>query len=175
MTPPSVLTPPSATTLPLHTPLGEFVLHAAGTQLVGIELPVDVEKSRRGAAAEVAGPGESAPSRMVLDEAARQLREYMAGGRTDFDLPVAFSGTAFQEEVWAELVRIPYGTTITYGELARRVGRAGAARAVGQANGRNPVPIVVPCHRVVASDGIGGYGGGLPLKRALLALEGVKA
>jgi methylated-DNA-[protein]-cysteine S-methyltransferase len=84
-------------------------------------------------------------------------------------------GTEFQKEVWAELSRIPYGETISYGELARRVGRPRGPRAVGQANGKNPIAIIVPCHRVVASNGIGGYGGGLPLKRALLTLEGVAA
>ena len=84
-------------------------------------------------------------------------------------------GTPFQKDVWAELSRIPYGETISYGELARRVGRPKGPRAVGQANGRNPIAIIVPCHRVLASNGIGGYGGGLPCKRALLALEGVTA
>ena len=84
-------------------------------------------------------------------------------------------GTEFQREVWAELSRIPYGETISYGELARRVGRPRGPRAVGQANGKNPIAIIVPCHRVVAGNGIGGYGGGLPLKRALLTLEGVTA
>ena len=82
-------------------------------------------------------------------------------------------GTPFQKEVWAELTRIGYGKTISYGELARRVGCPKGPRAVGQANGRNPIPIIVPCHRVLASNGIGGYGGGLKVKRALLALEGV--
>jgi methylated-DNA-[protein]-cysteine S-methyltransferase len=77
--------------------------------------------------------------------------------------------------VWAELARIPYGETISYGELARRVGRPKGPRAVGQANGKNPIPIIVPCHRVLAGNGIGGYGGGLPMKRALLAVEGVTA
>jgi methylated-DNA-[protein]-cysteine S-methyltransferase len=84
-------------------------------------------------------------------------------------------GTEFQREVWAELSRIPYGETISYGELARRVGRPRGPRAVGQANGKNPIAIIVPCHRVVAGNGIGGYGGGLPMKRALLMLEGVTA
>jgi len=84
-------------------------------------------------------------------------------------------GTDFQRQVWSELTRIPYGETISYGEVARRVGRPSAPRAVGQANGRNPIPVIVPCHRVVASDGIGGYGGGLNVKRKLLAVEGVTA
>ena len=108
----------------------------------------------------------------VLKETATQLEEYFAGERTDFDLPMELDGTPFQREVWAELTRIPYGETISYGELARRVGRPNGPRAVGQANGRNPIPIIVPCHRVLASNGIGGYGGGLEVKRALLAAGG---
>jgi methylated-DNA-[protein]-cysteine S-methyltransferase len=109
----------------------------------------------------------------VLEQAALQLEEYFAGERTVFDVPMALDGTPFQREVWGELTRIPYGQTISYGELARRVGRPKGPRAVGQANGRNPIPIIVPCHRVVAGNGLGGYGGGRPVKRALLAVEGV--
>lgn len=103
-----------------------------------------------------------------------QLAEYFAGRRRDFDLPLAPRGTDFQRAVWSELTRVPYGRTVSYGELASRVGRAGASRAVGGANNRNPLPIVVPCHRVIGADGsLTGYGGGLDRKRALLALEGV--
>jgi methylated-DNA-[protein]-cysteine S-methyltransferase len=101
-----------------------------------------------------------------------QLDEYFAGDRTTFDLPVQLAGTPFQHEVWHALQAIPYGTTISYGELARRIGRSAAVRAVGLANGKNPVSIVVPCHRVVGSDGsLTGYGGGLERKRYLLELE----
>jgi methylated-DNA-[protein]-cysteine S-methyltransferase len=107
-----------------------------------------------------------------IGEAARQLREYFAGKRTQFDLPLAPEGTAFQRSVWRQLQAIPYGETISYGELARRVGKPKASRAVGSANGANPLPIVIPCHRVIASDGtLGGFGGGLPIKEMLLALE----
>jgi methylated-DNA-[protein]-cysteine S-methyltransferase len=106
---------------------------------------------------------------------AAQLDEYFAGERTTFDVPMRVDGTDFQRRVWTELCGIPYGETISYGELARRVGRPKGPRAVGQANGRNPIAIIVPCHRVLASNGIGGYGGGLTCKRALLALEGVTA
>lgn len=102
-----------------------------------------------------------------------QLDEYAGGARRAFDLPLALAGTPFQLRVWEELRRIPYGATISYGELARRIGRPAAVRAVAQACGANPVPVVVPCHRVVGSDGrLVGYGGGLPWKRFLLELEG---
>lgn len=104
----------------------------------------------------------------------RALEEYLAGARRTFDdLVLAPKGTAFQLRVWAELRRIPFGTTTTYGDIARRIGRPGAARAVGLANGRNPIGIVVPCHRVIGSDGdLTGYGGGLPMKAWLLRHEG---
>jgi len=102
-----------------------------------------------------------------------QLREYFAGTRRVFDLPLAAQGTTFQLGVWRALREIPYGETRSYGELARRLGLAGAARAVGVANGANPLPIIVPCHRVIGADGsLTGFGGGLPIKRALLELEG---
>lgn len=103
----------------------------------------------------------------------RQLDEYLAGTRRLFDLEVAPSGTPFQRRVWTEVATIPYGTTVSYGELAARLGDPGAARAVGAANGRNPIPIVIPCHRVVGADGsLVGYGGGLELKQTLLEFEG---
>lgn len=104
--------------------------------------------------------------------ARQQLEEYFAGMRRQFDLPLQPLGTPFQREVWRELTRIPYGATISYGELARRIGQPQAVRAVGAANGRNPLPIVVPCHRVIGADGsLTGFGGGLPAKRHLLSLE----
>jgi methylated-DNA-[protein]-cysteine S-methyltransferase len=105
-------------------------------------------------------------------ESIRQLQAYFAGELQEFDLPLAPTGTPFQITVWRELQAIPYGETISYGELARRIGRPKAARAVGLANGANPLPLVVPCHRVVGSDGrLTGYGGGLPIKEALLVHE----
>lgn len=101
-----------------------------------------------------------------------QLDEYFAGERQHFDLPLHPLGTPFQLTVWEELRRIPYGQTISYGELARRIGKPKAMRAVGAANGRNPLPIVVPCHRVIGADGsLTGFGGGLFIKRHLLLLE----
>jgi AraC family transcriptional regulator of adaptative response/methylated-DNA-[protein]-cysteine methyltransferase len=108
----------------------------------------------------------------LLDELERQLRAYFAGERRDFDLPLDIPGSPFQERVWNELRRIPYGATISYRELAERVEAGGAFRAVGRANGANRVAVIVPCHRVIAAGGgLGGYGGGLDAKRHLLALE----
>lgn len=103
---------------------------------------------------------------------AEQVREYCAGKRQAFTLKLAARGTPFQHKVWSALLRIPFGTTTSYGALAAKIGHAGAARAVGLANGSNPIGLIVPCHRVIGSDGsLTGYGGGLPLKRALLAHE----
>jgi len=102
----------------------------------------------------------------------QQLAEYFAGERKDFDLPLQLSGTEFQVQVLEELQRIPYGETTSYGDIATRIGRPKAVRAVGAANGRNPLPIVIPCHRVIGSSGdLTGFGGGLDLKEALLRLE----
>jgi methylated-DNA-[protein]-cysteine S-methyltransferase len=112
---------------------------------------------------------ESSPFRSL----ARQLGEYFARERREFDLALAPEGTPFQLATWLALRSIPYGTTISYAELASRVGRPAASRAVGAANGQNPLPIVVPCHRVIGKDGsLTGFGGGLPTKQALLELEG---
>lgn len=106
--------------------------------------------------------------------AVRQLHEYFHAGRRRFDLPLRLDGTPFQRAVWAFLLTIPYGRTYTYGEVAELIGKPGAARAVGAAVGRNPISIVVPCHRIVgAGGGLGGYGGGLDTKRFLLQLEGI--
>ena len=121
--------------------------------------------------------GARIPPNGILDEQANrvyidQLSEYFAGNRKDFDLPLDLNGTAFQLSVWRALLKIPYGETRTYGEIARSLGKPQAARAVGMANHDNPVAVVVPCHRVVGHDGsLTGYAGGLHLKRALLALE----
>lgn len=107
-----------------------------------------------------------------IGEASRQLAEYFDGKRIHFDLPLAPEGTAFQRSVWRQLQEIPFGVTISYGELARRVGNPKASRAVGSANGANRLPIVIPCHRVIAGDGtLGGFSGGLPTKQTLLGLE----
>lgn len=112
------------------------------------------------------------PDSGTLGDAARQLTEYFEGRRRTFDMRLAPEGTDFQKTVWNALLEIPYGETTSYGELARRIGNPKAVRAVGLANGSNPISIVIPCHRVIGSDGsLVGYGGGLPVKQALLALE----
>lgn len=112
----------------------------------------------------------------VLTRAAHQLLQYVAGQRQVFDVPLRAHGTPFQKRVWDELLRIPYGQTISYQDLARRIGQPTASRAVGLANGRNPLAIVVPCHRVIGASGqLTGYGGGLPRKRWLLDLEARQA
>ena len=109
----------------------------------------------------------------VCEKALKQISEYFAGTRQEFDLPIALDGTEFQQQVWQELQNIPFGQTVSYGDLARSIGKPSAVRAVGAANGDNPVSIIVPCHRVIGSDGgLTGYGGGLPRKQWLLKHEG---
>ena len=107
-----------------------------------------------------------------LEDAAHQLREYFAGRLTHFNLPLAPQGTAFRKKVWFHLAQLPYGKIISYRDLAEQVGNPKACRAVGAANGANPIPIIIPCHRVIGSNGkLTGYAGGLPIKEGLLALE----
>jgi methylated-DNA-[protein]-cysteine S-methyltransferase len=114
------------------------------------------------------------PDAEPLPAVRAQLGEYLAGRRRDFDLPLDLAGTEFQKLCWQELLRIPFGETRSYGEMARRIGRPTAVRAVGGANHDNPIGVIVPCHRVIGADGsLTGYGGGLDMKRILLELEGV--
>lgn len=149
--------------LTLDSPLGTLTLGSDGAALTCVwfgDLP----------GAPVHDPDE------VVRAAAKQLREFFAGTRRAFDLPLAPQGTPFQLRVWRALCEIPYGETESYGALAKRVGRPGGARAVGLANGKNPHAIIVPCHRVIGSDGsLTGYGGGLPNKRWLLSFERERA
>ena len=153
----------------MSSPLGELTLVAEDGALVGcfMALP-DREPTDEtlGAAAEA---GSADP---VLADAASQLGEYFAGERTTFDLPLAPRGDEFQQKVWALLCEIPFGQTRSYGQLARALGDVNLSQAVGWANGRNPISIIVPCHRVIGADGsLVGYAGGLDRKRFLLALE----
>ena len=134
--------------------------------------PLSIETDERGRLTEIRfGSDNRQPT--TDNRVADQLREYFAGSRRTFDVELALRGTPFQVAVWEELCRIPYGDTITYAELARRIGRPSAVRAVGAANGANPIPVIVPCHRVIGSNGtLTGYGGGIERKQWLLALEG---
>lgn len=113
----------------------------------------------------------SAAEAELLAETEHQIREYLAGERRTFDLPLRIRGTEFQKAVWFGAVDVPYGSTISYGELARRIGRPGAVRAVGTALGANSLHIIIPCHRIVSATSIGGYAAGLPIKNFLLGLE----
>ncbi|AQR74001.1 methylated-DNA--[protein]-cysteine S-methyltransferase [Sphingomonas sp. LM7] len=118
------------------------------------------------------GDLEEAPDHPVLTEAERQLGDYFAGERTRFDVPLDFHGTDFQKSVWAALLTIPFGETRSYGAIARQIGRPSAARAVGAANGRNPISIIAPCHRVIGTTGaLTGFAGGLAAKELLLGIE----
>lgn len=145
------------------SPLGDLILTSDGRSLTGLYMGSKPDRPL-GKPARL----DDEPFRTVR----RQLTAYFDGELTEFDVPLNLAGTPFQRRVWEELRRIPYGTTISYAELARRVGNPAAARAVGSANGKNPVSIIVPCHRVIASDGsLGGYGGGLDRKERLLGLE----
>ncbi|MGC5582823.1 methylated-DNA--[protein]-cysteine S-methyltransferase [Ornithinimicrobium sp. W1665] len=151
----------------LDGPLGPLRLVGDGEHLTGVYF-----ETHRHAPADLGTTTALQDADPVLQSAAEQLTDYLAGRRTGFDLPVRVPGTEFQRRVWDALLLIPYGQTWSYGQLAARIGQAGAARAVGLANGRNPVSIVVPCHRVVGSAGaITGYGGGVGRKQALLDLE----
>jgi methylated-DNA-[protein]-cysteine S-methyltransferase len=144
----------------LPSPLGVLRLYAHADELCGVYLP------------DQDAPAASRRASPVLSAAAAQLVEYFGGGRRTFDLPLAPRGTGFQELVWRALTAIPFGETRSYGELARTIGRPAASRAVGAANGRNPISIIVPCHRVVASSGqLTGYAGGLAAKKWLLEHE----
>ena len=146
----------SATTI-IDSSVGELTLTSDGAALTALHF---------GVSGPATGPDD------VTSAAAEQLAAYFAGDRREFDLPLRPAGTAFQHAVWDALRHIPYGETIGYGELAQRLGRPRAARAVGLANGTNPIAIVVPCHRVIGASGkLTGYGGGLERKRTLLELE----
>jgi methylated-DNA-[protein]-cysteine S-methyltransferase len=151
----------------LPSPIGRLMLASDGAALTGLYM----EPSRKTQSTDGWSEDAAAPP---LAAALRQLTEYFAGTRREFDLPLRLRGTEFQKRVWQELTEIPYGQTWSYGELAKRINNPSASRAVGLANGRNPISILVPCHRVIGADGsLTGYGGGLERKRWLLAHEGL--
>jgi methylated-DNA-[protein]-cysteine S-methyltransferase len=144
----------------LNTPMGPLTVASTDKGVASIRFGADVPS---GAAAD-----EESANRDTI----QQLAEYFEGKRTAFELPLDVEGTAFQKAVWGELLRIPYGETRSYGDIARAIGRPGAARAVGMANHDNPIAVVIPCHRVVGKDGsLTGYAGGLQLKAQLLSIE----
>jgi methylated-DNA-[protein]-cysteine S-methyltransferase len=149
------------------SPIGRLLLTTDGTALTGLYMEV----SRKAQSTEGWVEDDSVGP---LAETVRQLTEYFAGTRREFDLPLRLAGTAFQQRVWRELTEIPYGETWSYGQLAKRINKPSASRAVGLANGRNPISILVPCHRVIGANGsLTGYGGGLERKQWLLAHEGL--
>ncbi|HUK72011.1 MAG TPA: methylated-DNA--[protein]-cysteine S-methyltransferase [Streptosporangiaceae bacterium] len=151
----------------MDSPVGPLTLVMADGVLTGLYMDVAERMPRP----EICGDG-AAETDARFAAPASQLRDYFAGRRTEFDLQVGLEGTPFQRRVWAALQEIPFGETISYGELAHRIGQRTAARAVGLANGRNPISIIVPCHRVIGADGsLTGYGGGLARKQHLLAFE----
>ncbi len=163
----------------VETRLGRFLVFSQDGKIVHMGLPTHDELTilRR---VHQAYPTEepTATANPVLLEAAKQLSEYAEGLRTEFQLPLAPAGTEFQQSVWGALTEIPFGETRSYGDVAQEIQKPGASRAVGQANGRNPIPVIIPCHRVLAADGgIGGYsgewgeGGGITFKQRLLELE----
>ena len=148
----------------IDSPIGPLTLVSTDGALSGVYL----HEQRHRPADETFGEPDARPFTAVI----AQLEEYFDGDRTDFDLPLSLRGTPFQRSVWNELTKIPYGETISYGELAALLGNPNASRAVGLANGKNPVCVVVPCHRVVGSNGdLTGYGGGIERKEHLLAFE----
>ena len=147
-------------TITIASPLGPLRLYADGDELAGVYMT------------DQAPPVAREQSSPVLEQTAAQLAEYFTGQRRTFDLPLAPRGSGFQQLVWRALTQIAYAETASYGEIARKIGRPAASRAVGAANGKNPISIIVPCHRVVGADGtLTGYAGGLPAKRWLLAHE----
>ena len=151
----------------IASPVGKITLCSDGEFLIGLAFEEERHSRDRSGAITTPNP--------VLLDAERQLHEYFAGWRKTFDLPLSPEGTVFQQRVWQQLLKIPFGETISYLELARRVGNEKAVRAVGMANGRNPIGLIIPCHRVIGSNGnLIGYGGGLPRKEFLLRHEGVR-
>ena len=152
----------------VNSPVGPLTLVAAGGVLAGLYM----NQQRHLPVPDTFGEPDAGQDGELFAEASSQLEQYFGGERTKFDLRLTLAGTAFQRRVWAALRGIPYGQTVSYGQLADRIGQPSASRAVGLANGKNPVGIIIPCHRVVGADGsLTGYGGGIERKRYLLAHE----
>lgn len=150
----------------MASPIGDLIL----VEESGALLEIGFTSGKRSAALLHGAIENRAPFAEII----RQLDQYFSGHRREFDLKLAPQGTAFQQSVWQALMKIPFGQAVSYSDIAQRIGKPNAVRAVGLANGRNPIPIIIPCHRVIGKNGsLTGYGGGLPTKRQLLALEGI--
>jgi len=156
----------------VDSPIGPLTLVAEGEELRELRFG-GLGPSEEGCDSGTGASSDAATAAVpILERAADEVREFFAGERHDFSIPLAWEGTEFQKRVWSELCKIPYGTTCSYADLARRIGSPKSARAVGMAVGRNPLAIVVPCHRVIGTNGsLVGFGGGLDIKRRLLELE----
>jgi len=169
-----MLTMPYLTVKELPSPIGTLKLISDDQCLLNILFPRDTVDQSLSFWSLALGADYRVDSRLpaVLDLAARQLDEYFSGRRKKFDVPLRFYGTVFQERVWNALMEIPYGQTVSYRDIGRKIENPRAVRAVGSANGRNRIPIIVPCHRVINASGkLGGYGGGLDIKKWLLEHE----
>ncbi len=159
-------------TTTFESPLGQLRIAATEKGVVRLALPRAAGRGFGGWLERELPGAEALDWLPPLDKVCRELEEYFAGQRRDFEVPVDLRGTDFQRDVWSALREIPFGETSSYGAIARSLQRPSAARPVGSASGANPLPILIPCHRVIASDGkLGGYSGGLDFKRKLLALE----
>jgi len=156
----------------VDSPLGQLYLAQHANGLCCLSLGGGAQDKLYSYIRKIFPTAELKASKPPLQDAIQQLTEYFSGGRTHFDVSLFLTGTDFQKQVWNGLLEIPYGKTISYGDLADRLENPGGMRAVGAANGQNPIPIIIPCHRVIAADGsLGGYTGGLEIKRKLLDLE----
>jgi methylated-DNA-[protein]-cysteine S-methyltransferase len=154
----------------VDSPIGPLLLTSDGESLTGLYMGAPSKRPHMGS------EWAENPNGSLLAEAARQLEEYFSGKRQVFDLPLKMEGTEFQKRVWRQLTQIPFGETWSYGQLAKRLDNPNGSRAVGLANGRNPIAVIVPCHRVIGADGsLTGFGGGIPRKQWLLSHEGFPA
>jgi methylated-DNA-[protein]-cysteine S-methyltransferase len=154
----------------VDSPIGRLMLTSDGEALTGLYMGAPSKQPTLGA------DWVEKPTAGALPAAARQLKEYFTGKRKNFELPLKLEGTEFQKRVWGQLTKIPFGETWRYGQLAKRLDNPNGSRAVGLANGRNPIAVIVPCHRVIGADGsMTGFGGGIPRKQWLLAHEGLPA
>lgn len=155
----------------MQTPIGSIIIEENGTAITALYLDKDEDKDEKTTSPQSSSCPQC-PQTPLLQEAQKQLNEYFAGTRKKFELPIHLQGTKFQQKVWKALLQIPYGETRSYGEIAASIGNPKASRAIGGANNKNPIMIIVPCHRVIGADGsLVGFGGGLPAKKYLLDLE----